>query len=65
MVTDETLTWRCTECGDVFESQQSRHDVEWCDCGESWVDHEKHYVRSTLDTVEPVPEGAESRETAR
>lgn len=51
----ETIEWRCTECGDGFETEPTRHDPSTCDCGEAFVDHEEHYIRRNLqaESVEP------------
>lgn len=47
------LMWCCEECGDEFESTPKRHDPDYCECGESMVDHESAYIRRAI-TVEPI-----------
>jgi predicted nucleic acid-binding Zn-ribbon protein len=45
------VKWLCTDCGDVFESDTTRHSMDRCDCGEAWADHEEHYVRRNSKAV--------------
>lgn len=40
-----TLKWTCETCGYTFETEPTRHDPAWCECGDAFVDHEEHYVR--------------------
>jgi predicted nucleic acid-binding Zn-ribbon protein len=46
-VSNKKLKWRCSECGETFESEASRHSLDRCPepCGEAWVDHEHEYLR--------------------
>lgn len=37
--------WKCIECGDVFTSDSERHSMDYCDCGEAWVDEEDYQIR--------------------
>jgi len=41
------LKWQCNKCKDIVTSySSSRHDMNFCKCGESAVDLEEHYQRS-------------------
>lgn len=44
------MKWQCEECGDVFESDDTRHSMDRCACGEAYVDHEDVYIRRSLNT---------------
>lgn len=52
----ETLRWRCTDCGDVFETEPTRHDPDSCECGEAFVDHEAAYIRRNLKAEQVLPD---------
>lgn len=42
------LIWQCTKCEDVVVSySRRRHEMNHCKCGESAVDLEEHYQRSS------------------
>jgi hypothetical protein len=46
----DKLRWKCHECGETFVSEPTRHDMDHCDCGETWVDHEEAYIRRSVGT---------------
>jgi hypothetical protein len=48
-----SIQWRCLACGDTFESDPTRHSMDYCDCGGPWVDHERSYIRRSMN-VTPV-----------
>lgn len=45
------MKWHCLDCGGTFESDTTRHSMDYCDCGEQWVDHEEHYIRRSMGVV--------------
>ena len=49
------IDWRCTECGDEFTTEPTRHDPSSCECGEAFVDHEDEYIRRSFE-AEPIDE---------
>lgn len=49
-MTEEVVRWRCTECGDEVESDPTeRHSMDYCGCGEAFVDAEQEYMRSNFN----------------
>lgn len=44
------ITWKCKKCRQKLTSDTSeRHKMDWCKCGKSAVDAEKHYIRVVGD----------------
>ena len=49
------LIWRCKKCKDVVISYSHlRHEMNYCECGESAIDLEEHYQRTLGDGVEDI-----------
>lgn len=46
---DDSILWWCMKCNDTFTSTPERHSKDRCDCGETWVDHEKYYLRRSFN----------------
>lgn len=42
------LRWRCKECDTVNTATNRRHSMDYCECGESWVDYEVAYSRGSI-----------------
>lgn len=48
-MSNNIVKWRCTKCGDVIESDKTeRHTMDWCECGEAFVDAAEHYSRANF-----------------
>lgn len=45
------MKWHCLDCGDTFESDTTRHSMDYCGCGEQWVDHEEYSIRRSMGVV--------------
>jgi len=42
----EILVWQCPKCKDIMCSNNwTRHQMDYCKCGESACDMEEHYTR--------------------
>lgn len=41
--------WLCHECGSTFESDDTRHSMDYCYCEDEWVDHEDVYIRRSMN----------------
>jgi hypothetical protein len=42
------LKWQCEKCEDIIVSHSNkRHQMDYCKCGKSYVDLEKHYERGS------------------
>lgn len=51
------MIWRCQACSDVIVSYSNlRHDMNYCDCGKTGVDHEEFYTRICGDNFEVISE---------
>lgn len=47
------LIWQCNKCKDVVLSYSTlRHDMNFCECGDSAVDLEEYYQRNIGDVKE-------------
>jgi len=41
----DSIKWRCLVCDRVNTATSERHSMDYCECGESWVDYEDEYSR--------------------
>lgn len=47
------LIWQCNDCNDVVVSYSHlRHNIDYCECGNSAVDLEEYYQRNTGNITE-------------
>jgi len=41
----DPIKWRCLVCDRVNTATDERHSMDYCECGESWIDYEGEYSR--------------------